>query len=100
RGPVAPASVRLRRSQPFREGVRQDGLGVGMGDAIRQIGNGAEAVDRHLVAGRDLGTKAGLPGPVQPAVPEGDDVRKQVIQSGPSLKLLAQAQARSLSLDS
>ena len=74
-GPVAPASVRLGRAQPFGKGMRQDRLGLGIADTIGQARQWIETVDGDVVAGGDLRPQAGQPQPVERAVPESDDVR-------------------------
>ena len=75
RGPVAPAAVRLRRPQPFGEGMRQDRLGFGIADAVGQAGQRIETVDGDLVACCDLRSQTGQAQRIERAMPEGDDVR-------------------------
>ena len=76
RGPVAPRSVGIRRTQFFGKGMRQDRLGLGIADAVGQTGKRLETVDGDVMAGGDLRPQAQLPQAIERAMPEGDDVRE------------------------
>src|SRR6202163_710945 len=52
----------------------QDRLGLGIADAVGQSRQRLEAVDGDSMTGRDLRSQAGLPEPVERAMPEGDDI--------------------------
>ena len=80
--PVAPRAVGLRRAKPFSESMWQDRLRFRVGDPVGQSGDRVKAIDGHPVARRNLRAQAGLPEPVERAVPEGDDLGKQDLRSG------------------
>ncbi len=54
--------------------MRQDRFGLGIADAVGQSRQRLETVDGDLMARRDLRSQAGLPEPVERAMPEGDDI--------------------------